>query len=193
MKIETYQIDTIKQKVSVHNAVSLYLPKYHVDTKGFMCCPFHNEKTPSMKLHDSYYHCFGCGKSGDVIALVKDLFNLKFTSAVAKLDKDFCCNLNLGASSTFSQRIKAYNITRQAEQKRKASEKLKKRELDTWLAFKEKLTQLCENKKKYKPKPTDTSLHPLFVQAISEIPRYLAMWDEYDMKIKEERERHGCG
>lgn len=191
MKIETYQLDTVKQKVTVRNALSLYLPENRTDSKGFMCCPFHSEKTPSMKVHNAYFHCFGCGESGDVITLTRKLFGLGFETAVAKLDSDFCLGLNLGAKASLSQRINAYRIAREADRKREAYEKLRKREFKVWLAFEEKMSQLYENKKKYKPKPTDPSPHPLFTQALADIPRYLSMWDEFDLKIKKEREQLG--
>ena len=41
-----------------------------VNRSGFTSCLFHNERTPSLKLYDDHFHCFGCGKSGDVIALI---------------------------------------------------------------------------------------------------------------------------
>ncbi|MGN1076944.1 MAG: DNA primase, partial [Candidatus Gallimonas sp.] len=48
------------------------------------CCPFHHEKTPSFSVNaaDRYYHCFGCGVSGDVIGFVKEYENVDFTQAV---------------------------------------------------------------------------------------------------------------
>lgn len=48
------------------------------------CCPFHHEKTPSFSINaaDKYYHCFGCGASGDVIGFVKEYENVDFGQAV---------------------------------------------------------------------------------------------------------------
>lgn len=40
---------------------------------GNICCPFHEDKTPSMKLYDDHFHCFGCGAHGDVIDFVARL------------------------------------------------------------------------------------------------------------------------
>ncbi len=45
-------------------------------------CPFHNEKTPSLSIHNNKYHCFGCGESGDTISLVRHLNNYTFKQAV---------------------------------------------------------------------------------------------------------------
>ena len=51
------------------------------------CCPFHNEKTPSFNINDSrgFYHCFGCGESGDAIKFVQKMEGLSFVEAVKKL------------------------------------------------------------------------------------------------------------
>lgn len=56
------------------------------------CCPFHNDRHPSMKLNDSYYYCFGCGAHGDVIDLVARLFGLGNYDAAQKLMVDFGLN-----------------------------------------------------------------------------------------------------
>jgi len=50
-------------------------------------CPFHNEKTPSFNINPvrQFFHCFGCGKSGDAITFVREYENLTFTDAVRKL------------------------------------------------------------------------------------------------------------
>ncbi len=52
------------------------------------CCPFHNDKTPSMKL-DRRYHCFGCGADGDVIDFTAALYGLGKKEAAVQLAQDF--------------------------------------------------------------------------------------------------------
>ncbi|MCD8026788.1 MAG: CHC2 zinc finger domain-containing protein [Clostridiales bacterium] len=42
-------------------------------THDMICCPFHNDHTPSMKLNPNYFYCFGCGENGDVIDFVGKL------------------------------------------------------------------------------------------------------------------------
>ena len=53
------------------------------------CCLFHNDRTPSMKLNEDYFYCFGCGASGDVIDFVARLFHLSNYEATQKLAYDF--------------------------------------------------------------------------------------------------------
>ena len=78
---------TIKAAVTVKQAAEFYGLK--VDHSGMTHCPFHADKTPSMKLNDDYYYCFGCRESGDVIDLVAHLFGLSMEDAAKKLAYDF--------------------------------------------------------------------------------------------------------
>ena len=53
------------------------------------CCPFHDEKTPSFNVRPDkgFYHCFGCGASGDAISFLREFEGLGFTEAVEELAK----------------------------------------------------------------------------------------------------------
>lgn len=53
--------------------------------RGMALCPFHNERTPSFDVRKNFYHCYGCGVSGDVIDLAMKLRNLTFKQAVDSL------------------------------------------------------------------------------------------------------------
>ena len=78
---------TIKAAVTVKQAAALYgLP---ITTTRMTRCPFHEDHTPSMKLNDTYYYCFGCGATGDVIDLTARLFDLSSLQAARKMAQDF--------------------------------------------------------------------------------------------------------
>ena len=77
----------IKMAVSVKEAAEYY--GLEVNRGNMVCCPFHNDRTPSMKLNEDYFYCFGCGATGDVIDLVAKLFNLSSYDAAKKLAYDF--------------------------------------------------------------------------------------------------------
>ena len=78
---------TVKASVTVRQAAALYgLP---VTPNGMVCCPFHEDHTPSMKLNDAYYYCFVCRATGDVIDLTARLFDLSSLQAARKLAQDF--------------------------------------------------------------------------------------------------------
>ena len=60
-----------------------------VRRNGMACCPFHDDKNPSMKLNEDYFYCFGCGATGDVIDLTARFYNLSPKEAAEKLAQDF--------------------------------------------------------------------------------------------------------
>ena len=77
----------IKMAVSVKEAAEYY--GLEVNRGNMVCCPFHNDRTPSMKLNEEYFYCFGCGAHGDVVALTAQLFDLPPAEAAKKLAADF--------------------------------------------------------------------------------------------------------
>ena len=79
--------EAVKQSVTTRQAASFY--GIRVGRNGMVCCPFHNDRHPSLKLNEDYFFCFGCGAKGDVIDLVAKLFNLSNHEAVQKLAADF--------------------------------------------------------------------------------------------------------
>ena len=79
--------DTVKAAVTPRMAAERYgLP---IQQGSMTRCPFHADRTPSMKLNEVYFYCFGCGASGDVIDLAAKLFGLSGYEAAKKLAADF--------------------------------------------------------------------------------------------------------
>ena len=79
--------ETVKAAVTPRMSAERYgLP---VRQGNMTCCRFHDDRTPSMKLNEDYFYCFGCGASGDVIDLAARLFGLSSYDAVKKLAADF--------------------------------------------------------------------------------------------------------
>lgn len=78
--------EAVKLSVSTREAAEFYGIK--VSRTGMACCPFHDDKNPSMKV-DQRFHCFGCGEDGDVIDFTAKLFNLAPKEAAEKLAQDF--------------------------------------------------------------------------------------------------------
>ena len=60
--------ETIKAAISVKQAAEHYGLK--VSHNGMACCPFHNDRHPSLKLNEDYFFCFGCGAKGNFAKLV---------------------------------------------------------------------------------------------------------------------------
>lgn len=79
--------ETVKAAVTPRMAAERYgLP---IQQGGMVCCSFHADRTPSMKLNEEYFYCFGCGAHGDVVALTAQLFDLPPAEAAKKLAADF--------------------------------------------------------------------------------------------------------
>ena len=81
------QFETIKAAVTPRQVAEHY--GLRVLPNGMTCCPFHEDRHPSMKLNKDYFFCFGCGASGDVIDFTARLFGLSPYAAAQKLETDF--------------------------------------------------------------------------------------------------------
>jgi len=77
--------ESLKQQADIVRIVGDYVKATESRrAELFWLCPFHNEKTPSFSVHATrqFYHCFGCGASGDVFSFVQKLENITFPEAV---------------------------------------------------------------------------------------------------------------
>ena len=79
--------ESIKAAISVKQAAEHYGLK--ASRNSMACCPFHNDRHPSLKLNEDFFFCFGCGAKGDVIDFVAKLFDLSSYEAAQKLAADF--------------------------------------------------------------------------------------------------------
>jgi DNA primase len=76
---------TLKQQADIVRIVGDYVKLRKAGAQNYSgLCPFHSEKTPSFSVHATrqFFHCFGCGKSGDVFTFIKDVENITFPEAV---------------------------------------------------------------------------------------------------------------
>lgn len=85
--IDSEFIRTLKEKVNIVEIAESYFSLEKKSGRLWACCPFHHEKTPSFTINEAgqFYHCFGCGVSGDVIRLVCEMESLEFMGAVKLL------------------------------------------------------------------------------------------------------------
>ena len=78
----------VKQQADIVRIVGEYMTLRKSGAQNFQgLCPFHQEKTPSFSVHASrqFFHCFGCGASGDVFSFVQKIENITFPEAVRLL------------------------------------------------------------------------------------------------------------
>ncbi len=81
------EVQQIKEKIDVTELVGEYvqLKQAGINKKG--CCPFHNEKTPSFMVNSERqsWHCFGCGKGGDIFTFIEEIEGMDFREALKYL------------------------------------------------------------------------------------------------------------
>ncbi|MCD8205464.1 MAG: DNA primase [Clostridia bacterium] len=77
-------IQTLKDKLNIVDVIQGYVHLERLGDNWWGCCPFHHEKTPSFSVsaNKQFYHCFGCGVSGDVIRFVSDMESVDFMESV---------------------------------------------------------------------------------------------------------------
>lgn len=80
--------EEINRAVTMAQVVSLFNIK--INRSGFIACPFHNgDHTPSLKIYDNSFYCFGCGKGGNVINFVQEMQRTSAREACEFLDNAF--------------------------------------------------------------------------------------------------------
>ena len=80
--------EDIKSTIKLSDLIKKNIAIKQRDKSNFIgLCPFHKEKTPSFNISDDkgFYHCFGCGKNGDIFNYVMEMENIGFLDALKKL------------------------------------------------------------------------------------------------------------
>ena len=145
--------EAVKQSITVREAAQMY--GIEVNRSGMACCPFHDDKNPSMKLNEEYFYCFGCGATGDVIDFTARLYNLSPREAAEKLAQDF----------GLSYDSKAPPRRNYVRQKSEAQARKEKRE-HGWRVLTDYYHLLRKWEADYSPKMPDEDPHPRFLEAI---------------------------
>ena len=144
--------ETIKAAISVKQAAERYGLK--ASRNGMACCPFHNDRHPSLKLNEDYFFCFGCGAKGDVIDLVARLFDLSGYEAAQRLAADF------GISAEPGQAVRA-----SCKPKRPYIRQFREDEMLCFRVLTDYLHLLEDWKVRYAPKTPDAEWDDRFVEA----------------------------
>ena len=145
--------ETVKRSVTVQQAAQMY--GIEVNRGGMACCPFHDDKNPSMKLNEEYFYCFGCGATGDVIDFTARLYNLSPKEAAEKLAQDF----GLAYDSQAPPR------RRYVRQKTEA-QKFKEDRDHAFRVLADYYHLLRKWETDYSPKTPEENPHPRFMEAI---------------------------
>lgn len=109
-------IDDIKRNHPMPEVVRQY--GIEINRAGFCRCPFHNERTASMKIYAQSFYCFGCGAGGDVIDFVRLYERCDFKTAFRMLGGEFDSHTKKHALSAYKR--DADKRTREKQTARKA-------------------------------------------------------------------------
>ena len=147
--------ETVKQFVTVREAAE----RYGIEVKrgGMACCPFHDDKNPSMKLNEEYFYCFGCGATGDVIDLTARLYNLSPKEAAEKLAQDFGLIYD-------SQAPPRRNYVRQKTE----AQKFQENRDHAFRVLADYFHLLRKWEAGYTPKTQEEPMHPRFLEAVQQ-------------------------
>ena len=115
-------VEEIKQQNSMRDVVVRY--GIEVNRSGFCRCPFHSERTASMKIYRDSFYCFGCHTGGDIFAFIQKIEGVDFKTAFESLGGTY------ESRDSFSGRLAFYKSMKRAEQRKldetRAKEKRRK-------------------------------------------------------------------
>lgn len=149
--------EAVKESVSPRQIADYYGLQMRND---MVSCLFHDERTPSMKLYDDHFYCFGCGKHGDVTDMVGELFGLSPKEAAKKIAQDF--------GISYDKQYGEYTPNKESiiAKIRREQDKVKENHVYTVLC--NYLHLLRDWRTEYAPKSADEPLNPLFIKALTE-------------------------
>lgn len=165
--------DAVKDELSTRYVVESY--GIQVRHNGMCCCPFHHDKTPSMKVDEKRFHCFGCGEGGDVIQFAARYFDLSRYEAAKKLSEDFGVSYDRWKPERDGEGkpIKPKPRPKSPEQIYREKEHHFFREIS------DHYHRLKDWKETYKPKSMDEEWDDHFVEALNYIPMLEGIMDEF--------------
>ena len=168
--------EVVKQSVTVREAAELY--GIEVSRSGMACCPFHDDRHPSLKLNEDYFYCFGCGATGDVIDFTARLYNLSPKEAAEKLVQDF------GLSYDRKAPIRRNYVRQKSEvQLRK-----EKRE-HAWRVLADYYHLLRKWETDFSPRTPDEDPHPRFLESVQKKEYMGYLLDTFLDSSNEERDQ----
>ncbi len=150
--------EAVKNSVTTRQAAERY--GLRVGHGGMCRCPFHDDKNPSMKV-DKRFHCFGCQADGDVINFISRLFNITPREAALRLADDF--------GVQYDSQTQASHVRRNSEISE--AEIFLHRQAYVFSELADYRNLLMQWSMQYAPASMDEEFHPLFREAICNLPQ----------------------
>ena len=151
---------SVKQSVSARQAASFY--GISVSKNGMACCPFHDDRHPSMKIDERFF-CFGCGEKGDVIDFVAKLHDERLPDAARRIANDFDIDVSAVAIPRMKPAVAGRTHPPRDVDVTDLVRKTTERYYDTLCRFSRMFRSSMEQ---LAPKTPEDTWHPLFVMAL---------------------------
>lgn len=111
--------DGLKNKYSMFEIISQY--GFHPNRAGFISCPFHKgDRTPSMKIYKTDYHCHACGANGDIFSFIQEMDHCDFKTAFYSLGGTY-------EKPSSASRMAVYHIRKAKESRKIREDKVKRK------------------------------------------------------------------
>lgn len=156
-------IAAVRESIPMREAAEHYGLRFN--RAGFAVCPFHNEKTPSFKIHNERGHCFGCGWHGDVIDFAERILGTDRDGALRALIRDFGLNIPLDRGLSIRERQQLYQQMARLQAGRKRQAEAEQKALDEYHAALDLFILYDQWKRDYAPKSPEEEPDPRYVQA----------------------------
>lgn len=167
--------EAVKESVSPRQIADYYGLSVHND---MVSCLFHDERTPSMKMYDDHFYCFGCGKHGDVTDMVGELFGLSPKEAAEKIAQDF--------GISYDKQYGEYKPSKDSVIAKIRREQENAKKNHTFRVLCDYLHLLKDWRTEYAPKSAEEQPNPLFVKALTETDYIESLLDYFISGTKDD-------
>ena len=138
---------------------------------GFIRCPFHKEKTASLKAYkdNKKFKCFGCGSNGSVIDFVMQLYDLNFYQAIERINYDFHLDMPIGKKISLREKRNFSNKYKEIKAKQEEEKKEKEAKENLYWSLWSEYIVWDYLKNKYRPKNEEEDISPIYAEAIHQL------------------------
>ena len=167
--------EIIKSRITMTELATSY--GFEPNRAGFICCPFHNEKTASIKIYpdNRAWYCYGCNAGGDIITFTQKLHRLNFRQALEKLNDDFALGLESEGKPSYREKQKAMRALKERKAKIAAEKKAAEEINNRYRAAFDEWSRLSMNRINFKPKTDTEELKPEFIESLQKLGQ--AEWE----------------
>ena len=151
------------------------------DHNGYVCCPFHSEKTASLRVWKDHWKCFGCGEHGDSISLVQKLYGVSFVNSIKTLNEDFNLGFDIGKPQ-FSNYRRFKTQTKKMRKERHESELRRQEDLEEYYDLVDAEEGLKMIVKRMAPKSEDETPDPVWIAAVQWLPYISFLLDSFELE-----------